>query len=175
MRTPGIYFLLAAAATLASARGPSIPEYAAKVALVDKLCRFVDWPASPQKAEGPSPFILAVVGQSPFGDELDAYFLTHTIKGRRVAVKYFRGPKDLGPCDLLYISSSERARLKEILRLVAGRPTLTIGDVAGFSEEGVILNILKEENHLAFEVNTAAAKAVGLKVASSLLQVAKAR
>ena len=49
----------------------STPEYQAKIVLMDKLTRFVDWPAGgdPQRA-----FVLAVLGRTPFGDELDSYF-----------------------------------------------------------------------------------------------------
>ncbi|MDP1830572.1 MAG: YfiR family protein [Geothrix sp.] len=169
------HFLLAAGVSLAPAQGPSATEYSAKVVLLERISRFVEWPAPPQPSERGGPFILAVVGRSPFGDELEAYFLTHKVKGRAVSVKYFRGPKDLGPCDLLFISSSEEARLPDILQQVAKRPTLTVGDSDGYAARGVMVNIIRDQAHLGFEVNLSAAKAAGIQLASSFLQVAKKR
>jgi len=173
MRFRGL-FLLVAGVSLTPAQGPSTSEYATKVVLLERLCRFVTWPAAALTTGDRSPFILAVVGQNPFGDELDVYFLTHTIKGRPVSVKYFRGPRDLGPCDLLFISSSERGRLPDILEKTAGRPTLTVGDTEGYAARGVLVNIVPDKGHLGFEVNLPAAKAAGLQLASSFLQVARA-
>ena len=165
--------LLVAGVSLTPAQGPSTSEYATKVVLLERLCRFVTWSQAPLAVGDRSSFILAVVGQSPFGDELDAYFLTHTIKGRPVTVKYFRGPRDLGPCDLLFISSSERGRLPDILERTARKPILTVGDTEGYAARGVQVNIVPDRGHLGFEVNLAAAKTAGLQMASSFLNVAR--
>jgi hypothetical protein len=172
MRYHGL-FLLVAGVSLTQAQGPSTSEYATKVVLLERLCRFVEWPGTPPIDQDRGPFVLAVVGQSPFGEELDAYFLTHRIKGRPVTVKYFRGPRDLGPCDLLFISSSERGRLPEILTKTAGLPTLTVGDTEGYAARGVLVNIVPDRGHLGFEINLVAARAAGLQLASSFLKVAR--
>jgi hypothetical protein len=164
--------LVVAGVSLTSAQGPSKSEYATKVVLLERLCRFVEWPATPPTTQKRDPFILAVVGQSPFGDELDTYFLTHQIKGRPVKVKYFRGLWDIGPCDLLFISSSERGRLPEILEQVGQQPVLTVGDSDGYAANGVMVNLIRDQGHLGFEVNLPSTKAAGLKLASSFLQVA---
>jgi hypothetical protein len=164
--------LLAAGASIAFAQGTPVSDYAAKVMLLEKICRFVDWPARPNPG-AERPFILAVVGRNPFGDELDAYFLSHKIKGRNVSVKYFRGPADIEICDLLFISSSEQARLTDILKFVAKSPALTIGDTKGYAAKGVMLNILRDGDHLGFEINISALKKAGLNVAPSFLGLAK--
>ncbi len=164
--------LFVAGVNLASAQGPAVLEYSAKVSLLEKITRFVEWPSRPPNGER-GPFILAVVGQSPFGDVLDAYFLTHQCKGRPVSVKYFRNPGDLGPCDLLFVSSSERRHLSSILEYVSKKPILTVGDTDGYAAKGVMVNLIRDEDHLGFEVNLPAAKAAGIQLASSFLQVAK--
>jgi hypothetical protein len=165
--------MLAVGMSLAPQQGPLISEYSAKVILLERISRFVDWPPRSLMAGAEDRFTVAVVGQSPFGDELDAYFLTHKVKGRSVTVKYFRGPTDLGPCDLLYISRSERDRLNDILEQVSKQPVLTIGDSEGYAARGVMVNIVRDQGHLGFEINLPATKAAGIQLASAFLQVAK--
>ena len=172
MQSPG-RFLLVAGISLAAVGGPSASEYSTKVVLLERLSRFVEWPTESTQSEVGGPFLIAVVGQNPFGDELDAYFLTHKVKGRPVSVRYYRGARDLGPCDLLFISSSERHRLTELLQQVAKKPILTVGDSEGYAARGVMVNIVREQEHLGFEVHLAAAKAAGIQMNSAFLQVAK--
>ena len=105
--------LLLAAAACAAAQ--AAPEYQAKVVLMDKLTRFVDWPqgGDPRRA-----FVLAVVGRTPFGDELESYFAARTLKDRPVVVRYPHQLSELGECDLVFICASERGRLGAILERV---------------------------------------------------------
>jgi len=145
-------------------------EYQAKVVLMEKITAYVDWPAPPASDH---PFVLGVVGRTPFGDELDTYFLAHSLKGRSVRIRYFSGAENIEPCDLLFICASEKDRLAVVLAKVKGRPILTIGDTPGFAKAGVMMNLVREGTRLAFEVNIASTKASGLRMAASLLNLSK--
>src|SRR5512141_872174 len=110
-------------------------EYIAKVALIDKITAYVDWPEATDH-----PFVLGVVGRTPFGDELDNHFQGKSLKGRAVQIRYFKAPEDVGPCDLLFVCASEKNRLGQVLSKVKGRPVLTMGDTPNFASEGVMIN-----------------------------------
>ena len=56
---------------------------------------------------------------------------------------------------------------------VAKSPALTIGDTKGYAAKGVMLNILRDGDHLGFEINISALKKAGLNVAPSFLGLAK--
>ena len=144
-------------------------EYVAKVTLLDKVTACVDWP-------GPAPdrpFVLGVVGRSPFGDQLDDYFTRRPLKGRSVRIRYFRSAEDLAACDLLFICASEQGRLGAILSRVKGLPVLTLGDSPGFAQAGVMVNIVRDQNRLGFEVNLSTTRESGLRMASGFLVIAK--
>jgi hypothetical protein len=145
------------------------PEYQAKVVLMDKLTRFVDWPPGGDPGR---PFVLAVLGRTPFGDELDSYFAAHALKNRPVVIRYFRQASDLQPCDLLFICASEKAHLAGILDKVKGQPTLTVADSDGFARAGVMVNLVRSESRIGFEVNLAATRQSGLRMAPGFLQLA---
>jgi hypothetical protein len=146
------------------------PEYQAKIALMDKLTRFVDWP---QGAIQGRAFVLGVLGRTPFGDELDAYFTARTLKDHPVQVRTLRQASDLAECDLLFICASERPRLAAILAQVKGRPVLTVADCDGFVRAGVMVAMVRSGDRVGFEVNLAPVRDAGLRMAPGFLQLAR--
>jgi hypothetical protein len=147
-------------------------EYLAKVELLAKLTRFVEWPPQSVVRDPGKAFVLGIVGRSPFGDELDQFFLRQTLKGKQVQVRYCRAPADVETCDMLFICASEKERLGAILARIRLRPVLTVGDAPGFAQTGVMVVLLKEGDKLTFEVNLPAAKENNIRFASGFLQMA---
>ena len=145
------------------------PEYQAKVVLMDKLTRFVDWPAGGDPGRA---FVLAVMGRTPFGDELDNYFAARALKNRAVVIRYPHQISELGPCDLLFICASERPRLAAILDQVKGRPILTVADAEGFAQAGVMVGLVRTDARITFEVNLGSTRESGLRMAPGFLQLA---
>jgi len=160
--------LLAGAAVWAPAQ--STPEYQAKVILMDKLTRFVDWPPSAAPRDA---FVLAVLGRTPFGDDLDAYFSSRALKDHAVVITYPSRVADLGECDLLFVCASEKPRLGAILERLKGRPVLTVADTEGFAQAGVMVGLVRVGSKVTFEVNLAAAREAGFRMAPGFLQLAK--
>ena len=171
MRLPGRMIALAATALFgaAAACAQSTPEYQAKVILLEKLTRFVDWPA---QANQDRPFVLAVVGRTPFGDELDVHFANRPLKNHPVRVRYFRDASDLEDCDLLFICASEKPRLASILAWAHGKATLTLADTDGFASAGVMVALVRSETRMIFQVNLAPVKDSGFRIAPGFLQLA---
>ena len=76
-----------------------------------------------------------------------------------------------------------RHRHQEFLRFLktieAGVPegmastVLTVSDTNGFAHQGVIINLIKVDNKIRFEINPAAAERAGLKISSHLLRLAR--
>jgi len=159
--------LLGAALGLAA---QSVPEYQSKLVLMDKLTRFVEWPsaANPDRA-----FVLAVLGRSPFGEDLEGYFPLHPLKYRPVTIRYLRQAQELGDIDLLFICASERPRLAQELEQVKGRPVLTVADTEGFVQAGVMVGFVHLNGKITFEVNPAAVREAGIRVRPDFLQLAK--
>jgi len=159
--------LLLLAAPAAAAQ--TTPEYQAKVVLMDKLTRFVDWPPG---AERGGAFVLAVLGRTPFGDELDGYFASRSLKNRPVVVHYLHQLSELGECDMLFICASEKPRLAAVLERVKGRPILTVADTEGFARAGVMVGLVRTGARVGFEVNLASTREAGLRMAAGFLQLA---
>jgi hypothetical protein len=151
-----------------AAEAQTVPEYRLKAELIERFTRFVDWPS-----HGNGPFVIAVIGRNPFGTHLHEIASTRRIKGRPLEVRYHDDITDIDRCDILFIASSEKRDLREILARTASRPILTVGDTAGFGAAGVIINFYNSGDTVRFEINEAALDTSGLRASSKLLKLAR--
>jgi uncharacterized protein DUF4154 len=146
-------------------------EYAVKATYLYNFSRFVQWPADANAPKGES-FPICVFGEDPFGPVLDSILAGESIKGRPVVVKRVLKLQDSMECRVLYISSSEDNRLKEILAGLDKTSVLTVSDIPQFSQRGGIIQFVNVANKVRFEVNLSSAQDAGLILSSDLLKVA---
>jgi hypothetical protein len=154
-----------------AADSPSL-EYQVKAAFLVKLAMFVEWPAK-AFASPEAPIRIGILGRSPFGKDFDEVAAKERINGRRLEVRVATDIAGLRECHIVFIAQSEQGRLAEIKAAVAGQPVLTVGDHPEFAQDGGMVNFIKEDGRVRFEVNRAAADKVGLRLSSKLLQVAR--
>jgi len=158
---------------LSFARGETqpAPEYAVKAAFLFNFAKFVEWPDD-AFADPASPLVLCVVGEDPFGDALRS-LKGKIVNGRPLAIRYLTTIEELDRCHLLFVCPSEKPVLSKILQTTKGRSILTVGDMEGFTQDGGIINLVKEESRIGIEVNLEAAQRTRLKISSKLLALAK--
>ncbi len=166
-----VYALLAAANLCAQQSRPS--EYQVKAVYLYNFGRFISWPANSKGAKGES-FTFCVLGRDPFGPSLDATLAGQTINGKDTAVKRVSKPEDALGCRILFISSSEKKGLKDILSALDQANVLTVSDIPDFSRRGGMIQFVLEGDKVRFEVNLTAAENAGLVLSSELLKVASA-
>ncbi len=131
--------------------------------------RFAAWPAD---APASPTFVVCVLGRDPFGAALDEAVSGERIDGRVVVARRIARPEDAGGCRILFISTSERARVKRDLQVLDGARTLTVSDMPEFVDQDGMIQFVPEGNKVRFAVNVAAAERVGLTFSSELLRVA---
>ncbi len=162
--------LIAAAVVTLPVRGQDRKpgEYEVKAVFIYNLAKFIEWPD--QSLDNSSTLTLYILGDDPFGTDLDA-IRDKLIKGKKVAVKRIDSPDALKNAGILFISSSEKERLRDILKGITGLPILTIGDTKSFAQSGVMVNFYIENSKIRFEINLEAANLAGLKFSSNLLRM----
>jgi len=156
----------------ARAQSPTAGEYQLKAAFLFNFAKFVEWPPS-SFSDASAPLRICVLGQDPFGEELRNITKDKTVNGHKLEVSQVLDLQVARTCHILFIASSETARLKQILESLRGADALTVGDTKGFVEQGGMINFVLENNRVQFEVNRKAAEQCGLKISSKLLSVAK--
>lgn len=150
-------------------RGEAFKEYDLKAAFLYHLTQFVEWPAG-AFAAADSPLVIGVLGQDPFGGVLDEMVRNEVVKNRRLTVQRFRRQDEIPPCHVLFIASSEEARLEEIFARIRGRPILTVGDTEGFARRGGMVRFMTEKGKIRMRINLDSARASNLVISSKLLR-----
>ena len=145
--------------------------YEVKAALLFKIARFVEWPASSFDPALPE-LRLCVIGEDPFGAALDS-LAGKQVQGRAVRILRARQPGEhAAECHIAFLNEPNEKRLRAWLRALDGAPVLTVGDVDGFSHNGGTVNLLIRDRRVKFEVNVTASELAGLKISAQLLQLA---
>ena len=146
-------------------------DYLIKAAILYNFAKFVRWPdAAFQSAD--APLRLCVLGGDPFGEALA------TIEGKRVdthplQIVPISEAKSASNCHLLFVGTS-RHDYVEVLRSVADRPILTVGEAPGFARAGGVINLEVVDKRNQFDVNVGASRRAGLKLSAKLLRLARA-
>ena len=144
-------------------------EYPLKAAFLYKFASFVVWPIS--NVSGP--LCIGVVGEDPFGSALEEVVKGKSINGRAFEIRRFRPGPEAGRCDILFISVSEKNKLRAVLDQMPGSSALTVGDMPGFCENGGMIRLGLEDNRIRMEINPDAAGRSGLQLSSKLLSLAR--
>jgi hypothetical protein len=162
---------LAAGAMLLSRRAAAEPSEAElKAEVVERFVRFVDW--DPRDLPNDVEFEVCVIGDSAMTPHLRNIAKKRKLRGRRAVVSVLDKVEQVVDCHLVMIAGGDRKRLRSVISRTDGRPILTIAEASGAADQGAIINLFVQDNHIKFEVNALAAKDSGLKVRAKLLRAA---
>jgi hypothetical protein len=162
-----------ALALMAPAGGWAAPsEYQVKAVFLYNFSRFVEWPAS--AFAGPdAPFVVGVFGHDPFGAELDEIVRGETAAGRPLVVRRVQTAAEAAACQILFIHQSEDKRIAEVVNALDHQSTLTVSDVDGAAQRGVMIRLVTDKGRVRLRVNVETARAAQLTISSNLLRSAE--
>jgi hypothetical protein len=161
--------LLALGSSRAQDAQPS--EYQLKAAFLFNFAKFVEWPPE-VFSEPAAPIVIGIIGENPFGKDLEDIVRDKKINARALIIKPIVSLDDGKKCHLLFISTSEKNRLPEIFQVLGKASVLTVGETDQFTQNGGVINFVREGNKIRFEISDDAAKRAGLKISSKLLNLA---
>lgn len=145
-------------------------EYEVKAAFLYNIGKFVEWPEKP--GERGEHLVLGVLGDDPFEGCLDA-LQGKKLRGKKIVVKRITSFHGAKTCNILFIAASEKERINLILKELANKPILTVGDTDSFAAKGVMINFYIDNNRIRFAINNEAAKRANLRIHSNLLTLGK--
>jgi hypothetical protein len=152
-------------------------EFELKAAYLYNFGRYVEWP---KNAAADVPFVIGILGKDPFGHQLDRIAAQKTILGRKISILRFNSPKEVKPCQILFVASrpaqasdkeTPAERLRAALDMLKDQPVLVVTDSSGLASKGAAITFVVDldENRIKLEINPDAVKRQGLKVSSRLL------
>lgn len=150
-------------------------EYEIKAVYLYNFLLFTDWPKKEDDKNKKSETIcIGILGDNPFGNafkEVEGKRIAG--KGKKLVIKHFgryKKNKDITDCQVLFVSSSEKKNVKQILKRLSNKPILTIADMDKFVESGGMVNFVKVGKKIRWEINSTPVKLAGLKLSSQLLR-----
>ena len=136
--------------------GEPVSEYRVKAAYLFNFIKLVE-PSSGLLPAGSSPILFCVLGEEDdFADVLRSTVSGKTIAGHAISVRTTRSLKELSPCQLVFVRSSETGRTAAVISSLAGSGTLLIGEDDSFLANGGMINLSLADGKVHFDVNSSA-------------------
>jgi hypothetical protein len=136
-----------------------------KAAYLFNFAKLVEWPAS---SSGDT-LTICFLGASGVHEAFKRAAGEKQVGARRIVVRPMSASDPRAGCDVLYIdaalSGSQPAES-------AGPGALTVSDGPNFAARGGMIELFAEGNRLRFNINLPSAQRAGLRISSSLLQLA---
>lgn len=146
-------------------------EYQVKATFLYNFARFVKWPDD-RFADKNTPITIGIVGNDPFGIDIDKTVEGKRINGRRIEIRHSQNVNTLECYHILFIGVDEKGEMAEILNRVKDRSVFTVGESKGFLHAGGILNFIIKDNKVRFNINPDAADRSGLWISAQLRKLA---
>lgn len=142
-------------------------KYTLISAYIYNFTQLTSWPSAAVK----DTFTVCVVGSNPFDSNLDP-LESRKVNDVRIVVRHrSAADNDLSSCNVLFVSGSERSKLKDILKRLKGVPALTMSDIGGFSNSGGMVEFKLEDGKISIWVALSQVRVTGLSISSKLLNL----
>jgi hypothetical protein len=152
----------------AGVRAQDVPrEYQVKAAFVFRFAHYVEWPEA--ATDKRTTLEYCVWPPNPFGESLRQLVAGEVLGGRRLVVRDLTPTASLATCHVLFLHGGA---IRPALAHVRSQPVLTVSDTPGFLDEGGIIQLVRTDNRLVFDISLPAAERAGLRLSSHLLRLA---
>ena len=155
------------------AEGEGDKESILKAALLYNFTKFVTWPERSEEEGSTDTLVVCVLG----GQEIQQAMKSiegQMVEARSIVVQQILDPENLPWCDVAYFAKTEDAPLEASIDYPrSDKPILTVSDHPGFALAGGVIEIIREDNKLAFDVNLTSARYKSLPLSSRLLSLAR--
>ncbi len=146
-------------------------EYQVKAAYLLNFTRYVQWPAHLAPSES-LPVSICVLGQDPFGPDLDAAVLGKTSHGHPVLVRRVDSVQGASGCHIVFVTRETWRDRRETILTLTSRGVLTVGDSEEFARGGGVIGFVLTNETVRFVVNLKARERSGLVISSRVLALA---
>lgn len=142
-------------------------EYNLKAMFVLNFIKYVEWPKTSNTV-----FTIAIVGESPLKENLLSLISlkTNSVGPKIIITTVERS--EIKPCQILFIPASKEKDEKDLVKFCQGKGILIITEDSKLSSNGAVINLLKLDSKIRFDISQTQAKLAGVKIGSKLLELA---
>ncbi len=133
------------------------------------IAKLVEWKDPGLKT---GPFVISVLGSSNLYQELVKKYSTKSIGKQAIEVRKLAHSAEIDKCHILFVGQSELSLLPAILKGIEKQSTLLITEYPDALEDGSIVNFVRVNNTVKYEISVVNARKHKLEVGSTLAQLA---
>ena len=145
-----------------------VTEGEAKQKYIVVVMRYTTWPESAFPSPT-APFVFGVLGENHYRNEFNQ-LTKGTVQKHPINVKMCSTIEEAKQCHLVFVSSSEKGRLKEILAELKTSEVMTIGETESFTNLGGRINLTLDKGKVKCEISKSANSRAKFKVGSEFMQ-----
>jgi len=159
-------------------------EYQVKSLLIAEIAnRHVNWPKETGIDKRDTPFVMGVVGETPFGKFLGQVYngkpQSMKIKNKMVIIRNIKRVEQIPGCKLLFfVPELPRRFFSRVMESIRDKPILTIGDSEDYTEKGVHISFVVEKTSdkpvIGLVINETTSRQSGLSIDNDLFNIAQA-
>lgn len=142
-------------------------EYSIKAMFVYNFAKYIEWPSTMNDGT----LRIGVIGKSDIYDALETIASQKKIDNRQIEVRKIT-PEDNSRYHIIIIAKSQSSKLDECVKKYSGKGVLIVTEEYKNAEHGSTINLITTNNKVRFELNQTSARNAGLKVSSTLANLA---
>ena len=150
-------------------RAEPLEQATVEAAITLQLLGFTEWPDNP-----PGPKTIGIVSTETSYAAFEALLSDQRFGDRFAIVRITpQSPNDeLFRCDALFFGEPDPVEIPRIFRKLEDRPVVLIGTFEGFLEQGGLVNLIKRQKRLGFEIHLDHSERRGIEYRAKLLRLA---
>jgi len=160
---------LLALAVLAPAPSRADLEDEVKAAYLFRFLSYVEWLTSATEG-GEGPFVIGVVGSDEVFAALQQIVRGRLAQGRPVEVRRLEEGEAPRGVHMVFVG---RAAAGSLSRLSRQDGVVLVSEIAGALRRGAMVNLVRSQDHVRFEVAPTVAERKGVRISSRMLAVAE--
>jgi hypothetical protein len=133
------------------------------------IAKLVEW-KEPSMRSGN--FIIGVIGGTNLYQELIKQYSTRTIGKQPIEVRKLPRSVDVERCHILFVARTELSILPDLFKRLSTEPTMVVTEYSGALDDGAVVNFVKVDNLLKYELSLVNATKHGMIVGSTLKNLA---
>ena len=157
---------------IANANGEEkdFPEAKIKAAYLYNFLRFIEWPEDVKTINH-----ICIVGHNGEFKSAVNSLRALSIDEQPILIKEFSeglNLQGLASCKIIFVTSRASHRQKMITNIMKNKSILTVGESRGFADQGGIINFVKINDKIRFEINLSVANKAGIRIPAKILRIA---
>ena len=118
-------------------------------------------------------FVIGVLSNSNVYQELVKKYQSKSIGNQPIEIQKLLQPSDAERCNILFVGRDKLTEVAKVYGLMESTSTLVVTEYTDALEDGSVVNFMVVNSTLAYELSLTNAKKHGLKIGSTLKQLAE--